>query len=85
MKPSTFNPMLKMHLHMLRVSCITIITAIDLVLSEASPEESSSEEPVKTFSSDPLKCQHPRSHWRHTPAMGDPDRVLCQCGETMEG
>lgn len=85
------SPMVQMHLNMLRMACMTVITAIDMVL--APPDEdappvaapSASPEEGREFDPDPLKCGHPKAYWTHVPAMGNANRYLCRCGEEMEG
>lgn len=83
------NPFFEMQLHMLRAACVTMVTAIDLILKSAepvAPEVPPAPEPEKekVFNPDPFKCEHPRTHWRHAPSMGHPNRFICQCGEPME-
>lgn len=86
------NPLLRLHLHMVRGACMTVVTAIDVALAdEEMPAPVVPPAPVppapekeRVFDNDPFKCEHPKSHWIAAPAMGHASRVLCQCGEEME-
>lgn len=79
------NPLLRMHLVMLRAACVTVLTAIDLTLAEHSPTaQDSAPEEQRIFNSDSSKCGHPDSHLMAMPSMGHPNRIACRCGAIME-
>jgi hypothetical protein len=73
----------------LRALCEATMAAIDVALAlNAQPVETvappAEPQPEGKFNKDATKCEHPRSAWRNVPAMGNPTRVICLCGETME-
>lgn len=78
------HPLLKIQLHLLRGTCLTVVAAIDMSIAAEEAEQPAPPAEEKVFSRDPDKCQHPRSHWLATPTMGHANRVTCQCGTTME-
>lgn len=75
----------------LRAACVAVIAGIDLFLEFAEtpapasdPAQTSTPAEELKFNPDAALCEHPKSHWVRAPAMGNPSRMVCKCGEEME-